>query len=440
VADQQSAKDFVEHLRAVHFALVAASIGLIVLASLKSTSQLAKAHAQVQTMLGVLNSWDEEILFKRAKSQAQESRYFLKDPDFKSYRITLRSKKESAIYRIDPPGRDWFIDYPSFPSYLLHNFDPSNYGDGAATELRLNRPATINQFKLLWNLLNGRVAISRPSVVDDGCEAIEWEYDDGGGGAPLPVEGPTVSCRLFFGQQKTDQDASFSSLELKKKDGYSGYHKHPDWYYEGSTRDDFLSADPLGEIKVMLPVGALDSMVIKSNDLLPALNTAWQVGSFEDNFRDLEAVGKELADSDFRTAERVLAAEEDRSDTAFELVGIKLPSQVALRWGIAIITLLQLYMLVHLMEFRNRDNGRDARDVAWIGNYDSHLAHALLGVSLLILPCLAVLDLTFTGIKYGISHAWLAFSLGNALSITLSLGQTFFLPRKHKEECDDFPV
>ena len=50
-------KDFVEHLRTIHFTLIALCVGLIVLASFPSKTEIQVAHEQVSEILEVVNTW-----------------------------------------------------------------------------------------------------------------------------------------------------------------------------------------------------------------------------------------------------------------------------------------------------------------------------------------------------------------------------------------------
>jgi hypothetical protein len=61
-------KDFVEHIRSVHFALVAVCVGLLVLTSFPGESVLKRAHQQVRQMLDVTNAWNEGFVQEAASA------------------------------------------------------------------------------------------------------------------------------------------------------------------------------------------------------------------------------------------------------------------------------------------------------------------------------------------------------------------------------------
>lgn len=54
-------KDFVEHLRTVHFKLIALCIGLIILASFPGKTEIQIAYEQASQILEVTNTWKDTL-------------------------------------------------------------------------------------------------------------------------------------------------------------------------------------------------------------------------------------------------------------------------------------------------------------------------------------------------------------------------------------------
>jgi hypothetical protein len=61
-------KDFVEHLRTVHFTLIALCVGLIVLASFPSRTEIQIAHEQASEILEVTKAWKRDLLWLEAEN------------------------------------------------------------------------------------------------------------------------------------------------------------------------------------------------------------------------------------------------------------------------------------------------------------------------------------------------------------------------------------
>lgn len=110
-------------------------------------------------------------------------------------------------------------------------------------------------------------------------------------------------------------------------------------------------------------------------------NWGWQPGSFDIAFRELANVSRAYQDSNLDTAEAILAAEEARTGESLDAFGMKLPAEVALRWGggAVLIWVVQLYLWVHLYEFRRKLTLEDEGwNVAWLGMYETFPARVVL--------------------------------------------------------------
>lgn len=113
-------KDFVEHLRTVHFTLMAVCIGLLVLAFFPSQTEIQVAHDQASEILEVVNTWGRSFL-DRAIENAVESE-IATDPS--QFRVTEGSEPNYQHATFDvgiktPHGTDWLQTYHTFPPSLL---------------------------------------------------------------------------------------------------------------------------------------------------------------------------------------------------------------------------------------------------------------------------------------------------------------------------------
>jgi hypothetical protein len=62
-------KDFLEHLRTVHFTLLASCLGLLVVVFSLARSEIEVAHQQILDILEVTANWDSGFLEKAAADQ-----------------------------------------------------------------------------------------------------------------------------------------------------------------------------------------------------------------------------------------------------------------------------------------------------------------------------------------------------------------------------------
>ena len=73
-------KDFVEHLRTVHFALIAVCVGAMILASARTQLEISQAHEQLNQISDTVKTWDEHLLLASPaadETQAVSNRHIL---------------------------------------------------------------------------------------------------------------------------------------------------------------------------------------------------------------------------------------------------------------------------------------------------------------------------------------------------------------------------
>lgn len=63
-------KDFVEHLRTIHFALIAVCIAIIILAGIYTKSEITRAHDQIKQLKILRDTWNEQWLTDAALARA----------------------------------------------------------------------------------------------------------------------------------------------------------------------------------------------------------------------------------------------------------------------------------------------------------------------------------------------------------------------------------
>jgi hypothetical protein len=436
-------KDFVEHLRTVHFTLIALCVGLIVLASFPSKAEIQLAHEQVLEIVKVINDWDADLISRDiVKQQTELIKTFDRTNDFtfdnfgaetSNFIFVIHATKSEPARVIRPRisfSTDWTLKL-NIPSELHDKNDANNSSTGMSVgETSIRTPPNLRLFAQLWDDLLTPGEVSFPQIAKsciaayvsglDNDKVIRARCDV----RPQPgTDNDNLRPLEFYRLEESGHSVPGRLNSDKPKDILS--------YMRSMGRDDYLGYfaaiqdDGAGYSVVAMPSSVLNSSKFDGHKLLTQRSPQWgnkyKLG-FRDAFPELAAVDSAFETADIGSAERILQAEARRTGDAFEAAGLKIPAEVAVRCGVLLVLGVQLYMLIHLREFGNRLDREAGFEVAWIGVYTSNLARVLLIVSLLVLPACAVVMLSIRGLimtEYK-GLAWTALVTSNAASLALS--------------------
>src|SRR5579864_2947943 len=179
-------KDFVEHLRTVHFTLIASCVGLLILASYHKKTEIEIAHEQVSQILEVINTWKPDFLetaaletIKAKIPPSEQDQYLLTEgkPIIGKFNLSVLGYDQKKIYfqpKIESPG--WILK-SDVPAELQ-----PDVSSGFAVDFRVNAPSNLKSFQRLWDALltKGNIILPRlPSKCSDlyGWKDIEYEGD-----------------------------------------------------------------------------------------------------------------------------------------------------------------------------------------------------------------------------------------------------------------------
>lgn len=96
----------------------------------------------------------------------------------------------------------------------------------------------------------------------------------------------------------------------------------------------------------------------------------------------------------------MLETEETRKGDAFEVVGIKFPSETTKWAGFVVLCGIQLYFGILLSERRSSSaHVEPAAEIAWIGFYQSAISRILLFVTIILLPAFAFIAMAFAKVN-----------------------------------------
>jgi hypothetical protein len=149
------------------------------------------------------------------------------------------------------------------------------------------------------------------------------------------------------------------------------------------------------------------------------------------------------SNQDLDTVKRVLENKPNESADVFEFSGIKIPSEVVMRFGILLVIGVQIYFLTHLIELSKRLRASDPGwEVAWIGVYEHVLARIVYFCTIVILPAVSIAALGRRGLtQFSPTQNWATVRVAGitvdilnwgilVTGIALELGLAFWIWRK----------
>jgi hypothetical protein len=411
MSDDSAFKDFAEHLRNIHFSLVAVCIGLIVIISSPAPTQLNIAHQQLLDIIELQKRWNPAWLDETADKEAEQivaerqDRPMLDAPS-KSFPKNVTIDDEPL--RLAFGFRNWIVESPEPSVNLRFNPPPT---PAELSELQKQQhpvwlvPLTLTEFRRSWDFfehpkmfvavgLTGHYFLQKPKS-DVGSD---WKYESY---IDLPANAKiTQTVRMNFTDRKVLEAANPS---LKR--AYIGY----------------ILADENSSLMLILPVAEVEHDLDVQSVLINAASSHWRHGKFETAFAELNDITSGLQDLDLSSLEKNVRKQAERSAESFAAFGIKFPIELAAAWGIPIVLVIQTYLLLHLREFRSLGDQGKSKAVAWIALYDSLLAQLIFTTSALLLPVVTILLLSRKVIWYEKPDIWHGFGVLILLSISAAI-------------------
>lgn len=370
-------KEFVEHLRTVHFALVTVSAGLMLLLTSQQYDPklAAKQLQEVQRISTELVRSDTSALpglitfldLNQLKGQGGEL-YIGEASWFSAYSY---SERKDLIFQLP---ESYFCDetktYQVFPPPL-------------------NRVSVI---AALWNQM--------PFVVDT-------VFSTTGEGEAIGRSGP-VAITGF----STDSDAATKKTPEAE---------HVTLQMEGPCGSDKATPKLTAgrPIRYAFPVVKVRRKTVRQSDY-HYQRKAFR--DFDDSFPDLSAVAADAIDDSFDKIQKRLEVESEKEEQTFEAFGIKFRSTQVTRWGIVLLLGVQLYMVMYLRQFGRKLSYDDPGwDMPWMAMDQSMLARTMFFISLVLLPACAALVVVLEAERRSSRAEMILMPLGLVASVVLSV-------------------
>jgi hypothetical protein len=334
-------KDFVEHLRTVHFALLTVSVGLILL--LTSKPYDARKAAGEMTQILQINS------LAHLEPEGDLGTTQPDNVEYSPWLSATTTRGKVSLHLVEP---NLFICNPEPGKHYFHHLEPSLM------------PNTIHSFAVWWDSLyrhDSRIVsimrFHRKGVVLDESKGRMGDL--------------TIAS---IGSH--DDRAITLSLEgLCETDG--------------SSDKELVVNGADGRYRFLLVVAANTSQAFNQS-LISRKSAHVTQGFFGESFPNLAKAAEGREDLDLATLAPQIYSEATKGDEAFEVFGVKIPSNEITRWGIVFLIGIQLYLVMYLRRLNDKLRSDDPGwDVPWMAMDESRLARSMLFASVVLLPTLA---------------------------------------------------
>jgi len=375
-------KDFVEHLRTVHFALLGVSTGLMLLLFSKPYDARIAASQMSDVM--------------RIRDDLSKNPASLVVPVLRENTLPLDSEGAISLENLyQVPYSPWFAGTSlggAFRTeakriegggFLFHIAERNLYACPLYRSYRqlysqpesLGVPKTIHEFKLLWQttLSGGGVAFDSIDKISRRVHVSKGGIDDVDRIDITPVNsGGSFTAKsidvALTGRCQTEPD---TSLQLT-----------------GSK----------GEYKFVFTVVSINRTVINQTALQMSFSSGtgdsrtsdFRTGSFETAMSDLAKATRSTEQEDLDRLSSRIYAEATKGEEAFEAFGIRFPSEQVTIWGVLVLISVQLYFVMYLRRLSNKLMPDDpGREMPWVAMDAWWLARLMLFVSVVLLPLCA---------------------------------------------------
>ena len=429
--DKGDSKDFVEHLRTVHFTLVTVCLALIVILQFPSPVSIREAIHQLNTIVDATHVWKDTWVDEGVPKELNNKDGFFScvNPVTSDFATAASGTRQSFHFQ----NVNWTLR-TSNPMPINSQY-MTNAKYMTIRHTTIDAPKRLDEFKNIWN--NSYSILCPVRISDEGVNLFFTA-------APkneivVPIKREAVSSAVPL------SPAMLMDNGAGRK--FDGLHKGQSAESEGlfysagflPIANPNISMVAMAKSPTILDIPVLDSKVFPFDyrgvliKELPQYN--WLHADFKDAFYELDQATTGFQDLDFDHIKQILQQNQKNSKEAFQAFGVTFPIETTAKWGTLIIIVIQFYFLLHLMEYgKNRTLAKP--DVAWIGIYASPGARILFCATALVLP-LAVI--TFVCIKDSfLSNMPIRNALLCVVAVSASAFLSFFAAKQYFKK--DAPI
>ena len=330
--------DAVEHLRAVHFALVTVSVVLLIVISGTKDLPVEKARTEATEIVDLPQKWDR-VTQEAAEEAIRNARVL----DQHAVAISIPAP-------ISPQIRDGLLGYmnvrPREFAKLIANY----------SQLHMDKvPDSIADFQIWWDFLHSGISIGIPALTSSARECRAWVSE------PLHVHRlekfTKPNCVILKDASGTDVVPNGTGLISAE---WSDYYEGTDVFLIGKIAFDEQGRliDSNGccrsgstKIQIAIPYTVVNSSF--DEKFLRNIYGDWRTGTFVQAFPELVEVSEDFKYLDFaHVPDRI--KELPLADQTVDVLGLRIPSAGANFWGPFFLIAVQLYFWLHLDELTRK--------------------------------------------------------------------------------------
>ena len=397
-------KDFVEHLRTVHFVLIAVSVGLIWILSKTNASALS----QIRQIVLLKKDWPPSWLYIAGVDLHKGKNVLLRDASGGVSREFGPSLRREGLV-----GVVGSIQGPKSHETLRFNLPEKNwYEDGDGSNWSLSHfPATLSSFREWWDDLQKSHRIYFPYHL---CKTGHVYRAGTRGDHAWHKVGELILNPVTITQTSSaDSSPAMEVFQLNLEKGepftYEDYKKEKvddkEWEYIADAKD--------GQRQFRLSVCMLNRVDLDQEVLISGLHfeaehgkdnpnlVPLSPGPFEKSFHALSEESSGLEVEPLEDIEKDVAERLSKSPGEYEAFGMKFPIAQITTWGTVMLLGIQLYFFLYLRRLTAKlDPADPGWDVPWICLDRSFMAQVVQFATVVILPLIAMLLLC----SHALSH------------------------------------
>jgi hypothetical protein len=407
-SDAHWSKDYIEHLRSVHFVLIAVAVTCLVVSTGPNMTRIKDAQRQLQQILNVRDKRNAESPTTNVHS---ELRVTFKEINYVSMfenPVDVMRVCASQVYA--DPLAETYQSVSDWQDLLAHADD-------------------IGSFSSLWDRASCIPSIQKLTLLSVADTSIPLSTPRSNVTLSVVSQQPTSKGFKYqsfelVGLKVTDTDkywhlsAPFSELRLQYQLTEYSKQNHLSGTGDGGAKfgllvpanhyvralNTLVETTPQFGVLVYYNISTISRNygdLSSYREFYPQLNymnpvdDSWQCfGPFVSCFPDLAEFAKTSNSYPLKDLASLLATELSGQAKDFELAGIKFETEQFTRWGTTVLIVVLLYFYLHLRELSPKVGSNDeGLDVAWLGLYSSLFPRCLFWISVVIVPCAAVLSL-----------------------------------------------
>lgn len=379
--DKNESKDFVEHLRTVHFTLLVICLASVVIVLSPPSSDINRANEQLTQIIAIKNAWKADWLGVEAERMVKAPTSNCRT-DMPYFGVTAGGKT-IVVHGV----RLWTIAFP-FPREQNTNSEKDlnlkqvglAIGHDRNFIPQLPAPTTLEDFHSYWNA-SGFLSCPKEFLVPKTGDVWTWNWAH----SSLEQKIGEISSTQELQQHDGSVDFVLVSTGVLEPGFYNDYKP------EGALLEASPEKAPFKDLVfAILTKSELLTVPLSLPDAIKEDFPQYRVStaSFESAFPDLTKATLNRRNLSLEHLKELLHSEETASKEIFEAFGIKFPLETAVRWAVFLILAVQIYFWIHLTEFRRRQVSDNS--IAWIGLYPSYVAKMVFHTTAFIIPPLVV--------------------------------------------------